>query len=91
MNEVTESVYLYVIWCLLDKHRPPSLREIVDACYLSPTAVIRHLDKIEGMGRLELIPREPRGIVLGDVKPTLDALHRARERFSNDKEKGHNE
>lgn len=90
MNEVTESVYLYVIFCLLDKHRPPSLQEIADACHLSKTAVVRHLDKLDGAGKVKLIPRQTRGIVIGEVKPTLNALHTARERFFDNDVKGGN-
>jgi repressor LexA len=63
---VTESVYNFVKAYIRQHTYPPTLREIADGCYLTPMAVTRHLERLEGEGKLKRAPGIPRGITLTD-------------------------
>ena len=48
----------------------PSLRDISEACYMSPSNVVRYLDKLEAQGRISRELRKPRSIaILGRDDP----------------------
>ncbi|MAU09963.1 MAG: hypothetical protein CL607_09100 [Anaerolineaceae bacterium] len=72
MQPITRKVYIFVRDYIHDNRRSPTLREIGNACYISHTSVIRHLDKLEGMGWLEREPNMPRSMRLGDLAPDAD-------------------
>jgi DNA-binding MarR family transcriptional regulator len=61
---VTETVYQFVKDYIKKNTHPPTLREIADGCYLTPTAVTRYLERLEGEGKLKRKPGIPRGITL---------------------------
>ena len=63
-SQTTQNVYLF-IKDYIDKHTfPPSLREIGEGCFLSISAVTRHLERLEGEGKLFREPGHARGITL---------------------------
>ena len=72
MQPITHEVYAFVRNYIHEYRRSPTLREIGKACYISHTSVIRHLDKLEGMGWLEREPNMPRSMRLGDLSPDAE-------------------
>lgn len=65
-DDVTEAVYEF-IRVYVDEHGfAPSLREIADGVYMSPTNVVRYLDKLSARGRISRELNVPRSIVLLD-------------------------
>ncbi|QPC82990.1 MarR family transcriptional regulator [Phototrophicus methaneseepsis] len=69
IDSITQHIYEYVRDYRREHKRAPTLREIGDACYISHTSVLRHIDKLEGMGWLEREPNIPRSMRLGDYAP----------------------
>ena len=65
-GKTTEAVYLFVKAYIKEHTFPPSLREIGEGCFLSMTAVTRHLERLEGEGKLFREPGRARGITLID-------------------------
>ena len=63
---VTQSVYLFLKDYIKKHTHPPTLREIAEGCHLSPSAVTRHLERLEGEGKLFREPGRARGITLTD-------------------------
>ena len=59
-----ETVYAFIERYIEEQGLPPSQREIAEGCYIARSAVVRHLDKLEARGRIELIPGKARGIRL---------------------------
>jgi SOS-response transcriptional repressor LexA len=43
---------------------PPTIREIAEGCFLSTSAVTRHLDRLEGEKKLTREPGKSRAITL---------------------------
>jgi repressor LexA len=66
-DDVTMQVYQYICDYFAEYGFAPSLRDIGRACYLSPSNVIGHLDKLEAQGFISRELRKPRSIVLRDV------------------------
>ena len=62
----TQIVYVFVKDFIKKHTHPPSLREISEGCFLSISAVVRHLDRLEGEGKLRREPGRARGITLVD-------------------------
>ena len=62
----TQMVYLFVKDYIKKHTHPPTLREIAEGCFLSISAVTRHLDRQEGQGKLFREPGRARGITLVD-------------------------
>ena len=63
-TNTTERVYAFIkaYW---QAHRlSPSQQEIADNCFISKSAVARHLDRLEGEGKIERVPFIPRSISL---------------------------
>lgn len=64
MDATTQSVYQFICRYKDRKSLSPSLREIANACYISVSSVIRHLDRLEAWGYIERKPNTARAIVL---------------------------
>lgn len=62
----TQAVYIFVKDYIKKHTHPPTLREIGEGCYLSISAVTRHLERLEGEGKLFREPGRARGITLVD-------------------------
>ncbi len=62
---VEEEVYAFVRDYIARHGRPPTLREIGDACFMSTSNVLRYLDRLEARGRIQR-KRGSRGIILLD-------------------------
>lgn len=60
----TLRVYLYVKSYIKKHTHPPTLREIGEGCFLSTSAVTRHLERLQGEGKLIREPGRARGITL---------------------------
>lgn len=59
---ITDRIFDFIVSEVKAKGRPPTLREIADACYVSTGAVVRHLDRLEMQGRIERMPGKSRSI-----------------------------
>ena len=60
----TQTVYIF-IKAYISKHTyPPTLREIGEGCFLSTSAVTRHLAHLEGEGKIVREEGRARGITL---------------------------
>lgn len=60
----TQSVYIFVRDYIRKHTHPPTLREIGEGCYLSTSAVTRHLYKLEREGKIFREEGRARGITL---------------------------
>lgn len=56
------------------KGMSPTLREIANSCYASHTTILRHLDRLEGMGWIVREPGKSRSIRLGEHAPDYRPL-----------------
>lgn len=65
-SETTEIIYDFIRKFIAERKISPSLREIADACYLGPSTVIRHLDRLEVARRITREPGTARSIILLD-------------------------
>jgi len=65
-DAVTEQVYTYIQDYFKQHGFAPSLRDISEGCYMSPSNVVRYLDKLEARGRISRELRKPRSIALLD-------------------------
>jgi repressor LexA len=65
-DELTAAVYTFVCGFIEEHGYAPSLREISQATFMSPTNVVRYLDRLSAQGRLMREPNVPRSIVLLD-------------------------
>jgi len=72
LDELTWRVYFFIRDYLREHRRPPTLREIGAGCYSSHTSILRHLDKLEGLGWIEREPNMPRSIRLGPRAPDYE-------------------
>jgi len=70
LNEDEAEIYRFICEELARHTRPPTVREIADACFISRTKVSRYLDRLELRGYI-LRDRKARGILLTDKKPRL--------------------
>lgn len=69
-DQTTEAVFNFILKFLTDNGFSPNQREIAAGCYMARSAVLRHLDKLEGRGRIIREPGMARSIRL--PKPTTD-------------------
>lgn len=60
----TETIYDFIKTYQEKNRKSPTIREIALGCFVSVGTVIRHLDKLEAMGRIEREPYQARSIVL---------------------------
>ncbi len=65
-NSVTDAIYGFIKNYVKEHTYPPTLREIGRGCYLSTSAVTRHLDRLEQRGKIYREPGRARGIRLLD-------------------------
>ncbi len=65
-NETTRAVYEFVKSFIKEHTYPPTLREIAKACFLSTSAVTRHLERLQGEGKINRELGVARGITLVD-------------------------
>ncbi len=63
-SQTTESVFTFIEAYIAQEGIAPSQREIAEACYLAPSAVLRHLDRLEAWGRIARLPNKARSIRL---------------------------
>jgi len=63
-QELIEKVYQVIKSAVDEKGRPPSHREIADACFISKGAVGTYLTHLERQGRIYREPNVARGIRL---------------------------
>jgi DNA-binding MarR family transcriptional regulator len=63
-SEATETIYNFIRDFIAERKISPTLREIAQGCYLAHSTVIRHLDKLEGAGRITREPSKARSIIL---------------------------
>jgi SOS-response transcriptional repressor LexA len=64
--KTTRYVYIFIKKYIEDHTHPPTLREIGEGCFMSPSSVLRHLDKLEKEGMLFREEGKARGITLVD-------------------------
>ena len=64
--ETTENVYTFIETYWREYHLSPTQREIAEGCFISKSAVIRHLDRLEAQGRIERILNIARSISIVD-------------------------
>ena len=67
-DEVTAKVWDFVSEYMSHKGFAPSYREIARECFLSKSAVVRHLDRLEAQGHIEREPNQPRSIRLVKIR-----------------------
>jgi repressor LexA len=70
-DDLTTQVYQYICDYFDEYGFAPSLRDIGKGCYLSPSNVMGHLDKLEARGLISRELRKPRSIVLLDDSKKL--------------------
>ena len=63
-TNTTERVYTFIKTYWQAHRLSPSQQEIADGCFISKSAVIRHLDRLEGQGKIVRVPHVPRSISL---------------------------
>jgi repressor LexA len=63
-DEVAAQVYAFIRDYFDEYGFAPSLRDIGAGCYLSPSNVMRYLDRLEERGLISRELRKPRSIVL---------------------------
>ena len=66
-DAVTNLVYEYIQAYFHEHGFAPSMRDISEGCYMSPSNVVRYLDKLEAQGRISREVGKPRSIALLDV------------------------
>lgn len=63
-DEVEELVYNFIRAYFKQHGFAPSLRDISEGCYMSPSNVVRYLDKLAAHGLISRELRKPRSIAL---------------------------
>lgn len=63
-DDLTERVYEFIRAYFDEYGFAPSLRDIGEGCYLSPSNVVRYLDRLEARGLISRELRKPRSIAL---------------------------
>ena len=64
-------IYNYICNFDAEYGYPPTITQIADACFMSRTTVVRHLDWLEAWGYLWREPGLPRAITIIDPKRRL--------------------
>lgn len=77
---ITEQVFAFICAYAKDHTYPPTLDEIAAACYIARSTVLRHVDRLEGEGRIERDPYISRGITIRVPCPDVDPSPAARDR-----------
>lgn len=63
-STTTEMVYEFIQKFIKEHTYPPTIREIGQGCYISTSAVSRHLDHLERRGKISREFGRARGITL---------------------------
>lgn len=66
---LTLQVYEFIRTYWQETGMSPTLREIATGCYASPSTIMRHLDRLEGMGWIMREMSKPRSIRIGEHAP----------------------
>lgn len=74
LTEMTHTVYIFICNHIKTYGYGPTLREIGAACYLRHSSVLRHTDRLEGMGWIARTPGKARSIHLGENAPDVSTL-----------------
>ncbi len=61
-----------VIYEYLSEDIHPTYREIAERCYMAHTSVLRHIDRLEGMGWIVREEAKARSIRMGPHAPGLN-------------------
>jgi DNA-binding MarR family transcriptional regulator len=61
-TEITHQVFVFICTFAAEQGFSPSVREIAGHCYLSTTAVVRHLDRLEAWAWIQRQAGQPRSI-----------------------------
>lgn len=72
LDPMTQTVFDFIRRYIDENHFSPTLREIGEGCYTGHTSILRHLDRLEGMGWIEREPGKPRSIRIGPLAPRRD-------------------
>lgn len=72
-DELTDCVFTFLQNYIHHYHLPPTLREISTGCHMGTSTTLRHLDRLEMLGRISRIPGKARSIILIDSTTTLDS------------------
>ncbi|MCU0514807.1 MAG: MarR family transcriptional regulator [Anaerolineae bacterium] len=73
MSATTHRAFEYIREHIRQHGFGPTMRELADHCYLSHSGIVRHIDRLEGMGWIQRTPGKARSIVLGPHAPAGDA------------------
>ena len=65
-SKTTRYVYIFIKRYVKVHTHPPTVREISEGCFMSPSSVLRHLDRLENEGKLFREAGKARGITLMD-------------------------
>jgi DNA-binding MarR family transcriptional regulator len=63
-QDILDDMFAYICQRQQESSFPPSLRELAKTFFMSPGSVIRHLERMEGMGWIIRDPGKARGITL---------------------------
>ncbi len=69
-DKTTEAVYEFIKTYHEEHRKSPTIREIASGCFLSVGTIMRYLDKLEMMERIQREPHQARSIVLLDQNYT---------------------
>lgn len=63
-NGTTDIIYKFIQTYQENNRKSPTICEIASGCFVSVGTVIRHLDKLEIMRRIEREPNQARSIII---------------------------
>lgn len=66
---LTQTVFAFICRFVRENTYPPTLEEIALGCFIARSPVVRHIDRLEGEGRIARNPNISRGITLLDTCP----------------------
>jgi len=72
---MTQTVFEFICRFVREHTYPPTLDEIAQACFIARSTVVRHIDRLEGEGRIARNPNISRGITLLDDCPDADGAN----------------
>lgn len=65
-QQLLDQIYVFICTYIREHGYAPSQQEIASGCYLGRTTLLRHLDKLEMMGRIQREDAKPRSIHIID-------------------------
>ncbi|MCS7072119.1 MAG: hypothetical protein NZM00_11475 [Anaerolinea sp.] len=69
---MTQTVFEFICRYVRENTYPPTLEEIARGCFIARSTVVRHIDRLEGEGRIARNPYISRGITILDACPGAD-------------------